>query len=582
MDENGILVPARMLNEVVFCPRLAYLEWIEGEFAHNADTIQGRDAHRNVDRSRKAGLEPLPKDIPFVSTQVEELGDSAPQVLRSLSLSDEALGITAVIDLCEFESGVATPVDTKKGSSKNGCVWEADQVQLCAQCMLLESVGYRSKKAIAWYATDRRRAEVIIDNELIDKTIRARDYLLSLNKSRIIPPPLADDARCVRCSVNGICLPDETLALRGESDYSTKTNPADDSNKVEMWLPSVRRLIPARPETVPLYVVGAGAQLKKREDQLEVWSPEQGSQRVRLMELESVNLFGAVQMTAQAQAALLREDIPICYFTSGGWFTGMTRGLSAGNVEMRRAQYRAADNQIFRLELAKSFITGKVKNQRTMLRRNGGEEVINDLKRLALILKAILYAKDESRLLGLEGAAARLFFKHFPSLLGSSRSDAKVSHSFSLRNRRPPLDPVNAMLSYGYGVLAKEVTIALERAGLDPKLGFYHHVRGGRPALALDLMEEFRPLIIDSIVISLVTRGDIGDGDFLRVGDAVSLTAIGRKKLLGAYERRLETLIQHPIFGYSISYRRVIDVQSRLLGRHLLGEIKEYTPFTTR
>ena len=153
---------------------------------------------------------------------------------------------------------------------------------------------------------------------------------------------------------------------------------------------------------------------------------------------------------------------------------------------------------------------------------------------------------------------------------------------FNNRNRRPPVDPVNAMLSYAYAMLAKDLTIACWSVGLDPFMGFYHQAKFGKPALALDLMEEFRPLIADSVVVTAINTGVVGPCDFVRRGGAVALLPEGRKRFLQAYERRMESEVTHPIFGYKISYRRVLDVQVRLVSRLLLGEIPEYAAFTTR
>lgn len=577
-----------MINEVVYCPRLAYLEWVQGEFAHNCDTVEGRTAHRSVDRSRPAGLKARlvskAAEAPLPVEPDEEADPERPRVLRSLTLESAALQLVAVVDLCELEGDRAIPVDTKKGASRSGEAWDADQVQLCAQCLLLEAQGYKAPVAVAYYLEERRRVDVPIDRPLITRTLRARDQLLAMEASRRIPEPLPDDPRCVRCSLNGICLPDETRALRGEPEESSPAPAILEpyAPSVEMWRPAIRRLVPARPETVPLYVLSPGAQVRKKEDCLDVWSPGEGSHTVRLLELDSVNLLGPVQLTAQAQAALMRAQIPICHFTYGGWFTGMTTGLGMANVDLRRAQYRAADDPAHSLKLAQEFIRGKVKNQRTLLRRSLGETATLDLRRLQLLLKALPRTRDLNHLLGLEGAAARIWFRRLPEVLESTRSDKELLTNFSTRNRRPPLDPVNAMLSYGYGILVKELSVILERAGFDSRLGFMHRPRGGRPALALDLMKEFRPLVVDSVVLGLVARGEIDSGDFLRCGDAVSLTQPGRRKVLSAYERRLDTLIQHPVFGYTISYRRVLDVQARVLGRHLLGEVDSYTAFTTR
>jgi CRISPR-associated protein Cas1 len=173
--------------------------------------------------------------------------------------------------------------------------------------------------------------------------------------------------------------------------------------------------------------------------------------------------------------------------------------------------------------------------------------------------------------------AAKLYFQGFSRLL-------KGGPAFNLegRNRRPPTDPVNALLSFVYSLLAKELTITLHAVGFDPMLGFFHRPQYGRPSLALDLAEEFRPLIADSVVLTLINNAEVSESSFVCRGGAVALTDTGRKAVLTAFERRLETEITHPLFGYSISYRRVLDVQSRLLSRVLLGELTEYPGFFTR
>jgi CRISPR-associated protein Cas1 len=158
----------------------------------------------------------------------------------------------------------------------------------------------------------------------------------------------------------------------------------------------------------------------------------------------------------------------------------------------------------------------------------------------------------------------------------------RLAFDFAKRTRRPPRDPVNALLSFAYSLLAKDLAITARATGLDPFLGFYHQPRFGRPALALDLMEEFRPLVADSVVLSVINTGVVGVQDFLHSSLGVSLTPEARKRVLRAYERRLDEEVTHPVFGYRISYRRVLEVQCRLLGRHLLGELPEYPEFRTR
>jgi CRISPR-associated protein Cas1 len=153
---------------------------------------------------------------------------------------------------------------------------------------------------------------------------------------------------------------------------------------------------------------------------------------------------------------------------------------------------------------------------------------------------------------------------------------------FTRRNRRPPRDAVNALLSLGYSLLARDCTVAAHAVGFDPYVGFYHQPRFGRPALALDLMEEFRPLVADSVAITAINTRIIGPGDFVRAGDAVNLSANGRKRFFSAYEQRLNATIVHPVFDYQVSYRRALELQARMLAKVLTGEIEQYVPFTTR
>lgn len=190
-------------------------------------------------------------------------------------------------------------------------------------------------------------------------------------------------------------------------------------------------------------------------------------------------------------------------------------------------------------------------------------------------------ARDLPTLLGIEGMAARRYFAAFAQCLAESGS-GRLRFDWDGRNRRPPTDPVNALLSFTYAMLVRSWTVQLSAVGLDAYRGFYHRPRYGRPALALDMMEPFRPLVADSAVLLACNNGEIGASDFLERTGAVSLTPSGRKAMIAAYERRLDQEITHPLFGYRISYRRLFEVQARLLGRHLAGEIPNLPHITPR
>jgi len=185
-------------------------------------------------------------------------------------------------------------------------------------------------------------------------------------------------------------------------------------------------------------------------------------------------------------------------------------------------------------------------------------------------------------LLGIEGAAAREYYRALATLLRGRGSSGAVDFEFARRSRRPPRDRANAILSFLYSLLTKECALAVRRVGFDPLLGFYHRPRFGRPALALDLMEEFRPLVADSVLLTLVNGARVTAGDFEERGGAVLLSRAGRRTVIGAYEQRLATEIVHPTFGYRVTYRRSIELQARMLAAALLGDTPAYRPLVTR
>jgi CRISP-associated protein Cas1 len=195
-------------------------------------------------------------------------------------------------------------------------------------------------------------------------------------------------------------------------------------------------------------------------------------------------------------------------------------------------------------------------------------------------------------LLGMEGTAARVYFEHFAGMIkpGDQATDPldamgrppRWSFDFKGRNRRPPRDPVNALLSLGYSLLSKDLTVTCQAVGLDPYLGFYHLPRPGRPALPLDLMEPFRPLIVDSTVITAINTRMIYPEHFVAAATGVTCTDAGRKAFFRAYEQRMDTLVTHPLFDYRVSYRRLLEIQTRLLARYITGEIESYPVFMTR
>jgi CRISP-associated protein Cas1 len=301
---------------------------------------------------------------------------------------------------------------------------------------------------------------------------------------------------------------------------------------------------------------------------------------VRAIDVSQVCVVGNVQVSTQALRALFAQEVPICFFTYGGWFSGIAEGLPGKHVELRRRQVIEAGRG--GLAVARRFVAGKIANQRTLLRRNARHDVTRTLVQLRELQRAAEDCRTIASLLGIEGTAARLYFDRFPSMLRDETALPDGPFSFEGRNKRPPTDPINALLSFLYSLLIKDLTVNALAVAFDPYLGFLHRPRFGRPALALDLAEEFRALVADSSVLTLVNNGEVSRSDFVVRAGGVQLTADGRRAVISAYERRLDVELTHPLFGYRVTYRRLLEVQARLLAAHLMGEIDAYVPITTR
>jgi CRISPR-associated protein Cas1 len=565
-------LPARMLNEFAYCPRLFYLEYVQQEWAHSADTLDGRFVHRRVDREE--GRVPAAEDL---SGQVRLHS-------RSVLVGSDALGATARIDLIETDEGRVIPVDYKRGKRPDvrESAWEPERVQLCLQGLLLRENGYSCEEGALYFAEAQERVRVPFDEELVGRTLALLAEARRVAQSGEIPPPLVNSPKCPRCSLVGICLPDETNILRAPTEVpGTAEQPAYVESRERTGV-AARRLIPARDDQLAVYVQGQGLSVGLKGETLEIRDKGKAVSEARLLDTSQLNLFGNVQLSAQALRELAAREIPVLHLSYGGWLAAVTTPPPHKNIELRRRQFAAASDPEVCLRLARAFVSGKIRNSRTLLRRNARQLPEGLLYRLAFWRKRAERETSLESLLGVEGTAARDYFSNFALMFKSGEGSRPPAFDFSTRNRRPPRDPVNALLSFLYSMLAKEMLVALVGVGFDPYQGFYHQPRYGRPALALDLMEEFRPLVADSVVIGLINNGEVRQSDFIERAGSVALTDGGRRRVLEGFERRLDTLVTHPRFGYQISYRRVFEVQARLLARFLSGEISDYPAFCTR
>jgi CRISPR-associated endonuclease Cas1/CRISPR-associated protein Cas4 len=549
------LLPARMVNEYTYCPRLAYLEWVQSEWAESGDTAEGRYVHRRVDKT--SGKLPVPE-------AEEEKRFHA----RSITLSSNRLGLIAKLDLIEGEGDTVTPIDYKRGKRPHvpRGAYEPERVQLCVQGLILREHGYTCEEGVLYFAGSKERVRVVFDEELHNQTLSATNGLRLIAAGGQVPPPLEDSPKCPRCSLVGICLPDEVNFLR-----NAKTAP--------------RPMAIRRDEALPVYVQANGAKVSKKGELLEISVDDKVVTKARLLDVSQLVLMGNVYVTTPCLQELMARQIPISWHSFGGWFKGHTIGTGHKNVELRTVQFRASFDEKHCHRIARRLVHAKIRNSRTLLRRNwrGEDEFLRELMdKLKWDTNQAMQTGSLQSLLGIEGAAAARYFGAFSQLIKKSPDQQSFAFDFTHRNRRPPTDPVNALLSYAYTILARTWTVTLSAVGFDPYRGFYHQPRYGRPALALDMMEPFRPLVADSAVLHAINNGEVKPSDFISVAGSVSLTPDGRKRFIGTIERRLAQEITHPMFGYKVSYRRLFELEARLFGRYLSGELPDYQGFTTR
>jgi CRISPR-associated protein Cas1 len=323
--ETPDYLPARMLNEFVYCPRLFYYEWVEGVFAHNRETVEGALRHSKIEAHED---ELLP---------AEELSPEDRLHSRSVELASDTYGLIAKMDLIEVAGGEVTPVDYKRGSPRKNAAtgeleaWDTDRVQLAVQALILRGNGYTCEEGVIYYVSTKQRVRVAIDEELVGQTLQALADARAAAASDRIPPPLVDSPKCPRCSLVGICLPDETWncrALAGDALCQHTLFDIGVQFAAEQQYPAEpRRLVAARDDLRPLYLNAQGLYVGKSGNVLKVKEKDKVVQEVRIGETCQVNLFGNIQISTQALQALCQHEVPIAYFSMGGWFYGLTHGL---------------------------------------------------------------------------------------------------------------------------------------------------------------------------------------------------------------------------------------------------------------
>lgn len=540
-------IPLSQINTYVFCSRRFYYESVEGHQVINDHVEEGKIKHEHV------------------HTAVTDRKKGDRTISRRQYLASDVLGVSGYTDLVEEKSGVPYPVEFKKAGMGN---WLNDQVQLCLQGLLLEEkTGISIPHGYVFYIGSKRRRKVPFDKELREKTLQYVAEAHALLDSRKIPKPVHDN-RCNGCSVRPICLPDEVAYLHELDERPKRIKPALGIDNV-------------------LYVDEQGCAIKKTGERLLVAKENEIIRDIPLIHLGQVVISGNVNLTTPAMQTLLHEGIPVVFLSAYGRYHGSLTPQVSRNSLLRCAQHRIANSPDACLNLSKAFVHGKLANMRTMLQRrkwqatdatdSALEPLLTNIKAMRSMEKRVGTATGLPELLGIEGNASGSYFGAFNFMLKS-----EMGFDFQRRSRRPPADPTNALLSFAYSLLTADLISAIQTVGLDPYIGFFHQLKYGKPCLALDIMEEFRPIIADSVVITLINNRRIKLEDFIQSHGGWYLKDHRRKVVYAAYEARKNETITHPVFKYKLTFRRAMELQVRLLAKYLTGEIEQYTPLTIK
>lgn len=573
-----------MLAQYTYCPRRFHLMYVEGRWEDNAYTLDGKSVHRRVDRIDQILPESEAQPATIEAEAPHPPGDDPPEIARSVSLAAEDLGLMGKLDLvaADPEGGEAVPVETKRGKVPNTpeLSYPPERVQLMAQGLLLRRHNYTCDHGYLYFAASRQRVRIDFIPELEQLTLETIAAVRAGRASTTLPPPLEDSPKCWGCSLCGICLPDESAALRHRDSPPLPPPSAKNAEPDLFSQPShhgadPRRLFPAREHATPLYVQEQGARVGKNGKVLQIKKEGETLGEARLKDISQLVLMGNIGLSAQTLHLLLDEEIPVIHLTTGGWFHGISHGFGLHNSYNRVSQYEAARSSVRCADFARELIRAKAANQRALLMRNSRAEGGQAVRSIAHSLRdGPPGGNGLDQLRGWEGQVAAQYFSEFATMLKTAELG---SFHFAHRNRRPPRDPVNALLSFCYTLLAKECAVALLGEGLDPWWGLYHQPRHGRPALALDLMEPYRPIIADSVVLTSINTGMVQARHFITNANGCALQPAGRKRLLQAWEARLDQLFTHPHFDYRCSWRTNLKIQARLLARWLRGDIPSWT-----
>lgn len=503
-------IPISLVAHQAFCPRRAWLE-LMGEQTDTAQVATGIDDHAGTD----------------------DKSTSRTARLRGVDVRSDRLGVSGRCDTLEIgPGGELTIVEYKSTPVRRKTeVTRPMRAQLALQGIALAEMGHRVGGHAVFFTQHRTRVDVDLTAEdLAD----AEELVAETRRTALAataPSPLEDDPRCTRCSHAAVCLPDERN------------------------LTAVKhRIMVPDPDGQVLHLATQGSRASLRQGRVEVSHLGERVASVPVEQVQAVVAHGNVDLSGALIREMMWRNTVVTWCSGRGRVVGWAASATSPNGGPRHRQHVASEQG--RLDLARDFVAGKIANQATLLRRHG------DFPESVAVLRDLQRAAGEARslneLFGVEGDAAARYFAGFGSMLAAP-------YGFRVRTRRPATDPVNAALNYAYGLLVSDVIRAVIACGLDPHAGFLHSPERNKPALALDLCEEFRAPVADSVVIGAFNNRELDEKDFSGVLGTVSLRDKGRKQLIAAYERRVRQEFRHPTFGYTVTWRRAMEIQARLV-----------------
>ena len=534
------------LHALAYCERLFYLEEVEEMRVADERVYAGRRLHVELEREEDE------------------------EEWLTFNLESERWGLTGKIDCVRRRDGIIVPYEHKRGRSarsREGMAetWPSDRLQVIAYAALVEEhTGREVLEGRVRYHADNVMVRVAIDGQARNDLARAIERARELQSTTLRPPVTENERLCVRCSLAPVCLPEEArLAATISESVQAQTERA------------TLRLFPADDDRRTLHVLTQGARVGRKGDRFEITARDEETQLHPVHEIGQVVLHGFSQITTQALRLCAEQEIGVHWLTTGGRYMGAwSSGM--GSVQRRIRQYQALTNVETCLRLASRLAEARVRGQLSFLLRasreagRGVAEVRASISGMRKLLSPLVRATNIDSLRGYEGSAGAHYFSALPYLIVPEVSAAMRPDG---RNRRPPRDRCNALLSFGYALLLKDVTNAIMTVGLDPCLGFYHQPRSQAHPLALDLLELFRVPLVDLPVIASINRRQWDEGeDFQVAGQQVWLSDAGRRKFIGIYERRKADKWKHPIIGHSLSYSRLMELEVRLLEKEWMGE----------